>query len=96
MLISSVEGTSVPTVSPAAATVTSPAAPPPRSPGSLGDRPDPDSVQHMLFGSPTAIRKTIKDLHKLRYAEATAWSQLMPTGRVDEVMAILTKKVRLD
>lgn len=96
MLISSVEGTSVPTVSPATTATTSPATPPPLPPSSSGDRPDPDSVQHMLFGSPTAIRKTIKDLHKLHYAEATAWSQLMPTGRADEAMAILTKKVRID
>lgn len=93
MLISSAEGTSVPTVSPATVT-TSPAAPLP--PHSSGDRPSPDTVQHMLFGSPAVVRKTISDLHKLHYAEATDWSKLMPTGRVNEVMAILTKKVRID
>ena len=94
MLISSAQDTNVPTVSPATTATTSPDAPP-LPPRSSGDRPDPDSVQHMLFGSPAVVRKTIKDLHKLRYAEATDWSKLMPTGRVNEVMAILTKKVRI-
>lgn len=100
MTISSIEGprkdTLVPTVSPAVVPVTSAAAPPPLPPRNSKDRPDPDTVQHMLFGSPTAVRKTIKDLHKLHYAEATDWSKLMPTGRVNEVMAILSKKVRVD
>lgn len=50
----------------------------------------------MLFGAPAAVRKTIKDLHNLRYAEATDWSRLMPTDRVNEVMAILSKKVKVD
>ena len=96
MLISSLEGTPMPTASPATTPATSPAAPPPLPPHPSKDRPSPDTVQHMLFGSPAAVRKTIKTLHKLHYAEATDWSKLMPTGRGNEVMAILSKKVRID
>lgn len=96
MMISSLEGTSVPTASPAAGPMAAPATSPPLPSKMSGDHPDPNTVQHMLFGSPPAIRKTIKDLHKLHYAEATDWSKLMPTGRGEEVMAILTKKVRID
>jgi len=55
----------------------------------------PEPIRHMLFGSPCAVRATISHLHKLRYAEADDWSQPIPTGRPNEVMAILTKKVRV-
>ena len=95
MLISPIEGASVLTDSAAEVPETLTAATPmgPRSPQTP---PAPDTVQHMLFGTPAAVRSTIKTLHKLHYADATDWSKLMPTGRVNEVMAILTKKVRID
>ena len=54
----------------------------------------PEPVRHMLFGSPSAVQVTIQQLHKLGYAEPNDWSQLLPTGRPNEVMAILTKRVR--
>ena len=54
----------------------------------------PETVRHMLFGSLGAVRETIKHLHKLRYAEANDWSEPMATGRPNEMMAILTRKVR--
>ncbi len=53
-----------------------------------------EPVRHMLFGSPGAVQVTIQQLHKLGYAEPNDWSQLLPTGRPNEVMAILTKRVR--
>ncbi len=59
--------------------------------GSLPAEP----VRHMLFGSPSAVQVTIQQLHKLGYAEPNDWSQLLPTGRPNEVMAILTKRVRV-
>ena len=55
----------------------------------------PEPVRHILFGSLSAVRETIKHLHKLRYAEANDWSQPISTGRPNEVMAILTKRVRI-
>jgi hypothetical protein len=51
-------------------------------------------VRHLLFGSAAAVQVTIKHLHKLRYAEVTDWSEPMATGRPNEVMAILTRRVR--
>ena len=54
-----------------------------------------EPVRHMLFGSPSAIQVTIQQLHALNYAEPNDWSQLLPTGRPNEVMAILTKRVRV-
>jgi hypothetical protein len=54
----------------------------------------PEAVRHLLFGSVATVQATIKHLHKLRYAEATDWSEPILTGRPNEVMAVLTKRVR--
>ena len=53
-------------------------------------------VRHTLFGTLTAVSNTIKLLHKLNYAEPNDWSKPLPTGRPNEVMAILIKRVRVD
>lgn len=53
-------------------------------------------VRHTLFGTLTAVRNTIALRHKLNYAEPNDWSKPLPTGRPNEVMAILTKRVRVD
>ncbi len=57
------------------------------------DAYDSDRVRHLLFGSPHAVQSTIQLLHKLRYAEPNDWSRPLPTGRADEIMVILTKRV---
>ena len=55
-----------------------------------------EPVRHLLLGSLTAVRNTIALLHRLNYAEPNDWSKPLPTGRANEVMAILTKRVRVD
>ena len=50
----------------------------------------------MLFGSLSFVQTIIKLLHKLNYAEPNDWSRPLPTGQPNEVMAILTKRVRVD
>ena len=66
---------------------------------SLSTEPLPDhqyeTVRHLVFGSLTAVRLTIQDLHKRRYAEPNDWSKPISTGRPNEVMVILTKRVAL-
>ena len=57
---------------------------------------DCEIVRHMLFGSLSAVQTTIRLLHKLHYAEPNDWSQPISTGRPNEVMAILTKRIRLE
>lgn len=57
---------------------------------------DTETVRHLLFGSLSAVQFTIRLLHKLNYAEPNDWSQPISTGRPNEVMAILTKRVRLE
>ncbi|MGB7085098.1 MAG: hypothetical protein WBD47_06065 [Phormidesmis sp.] len=56
----------------------------------------PEPVRHLLFGSLSAVRATIHHLHHLSYAEPNDWSQPIPAGRPNEVMAILIKRVRLE
>ncbi|MEM1238597.1 MAG: hypothetical protein AAGI45_02030 [Cyanobacteria bacterium P01_H01_bin.26] len=55
-----------------------------------------ETVRHLLLGSPTAVQLTILDLHRKDYAEPNDWSRPLPTGRPHEVMAILTRRVRVD
>ncbi|MGB7085543.1 MAG: hypothetical protein WBD47_08315 [Phormidesmis sp.] len=87
MFIPTIEGAAAPTVSPA-----SDPSIPPTPPTASASEP----VRHLVFGSLGAVQATIKHLHKLRYAEANHWSQPIPTGRANEMMSILTKKVRVD
>ena len=54
-----------------------------------------EQVRHILFGTPVALKRTIQHLHKLGYAEPNDWSRLLSTGRANEVMAILTKRVEV-
>jgi len=56
--------------------------------------PTAEPIRHMLFGSLSAVRTTIQILHKRGYADPNDWSQPISTGRPNEVMAILTKRVR--
>ena len=51
--------------------------------------------RHMVFGSLSFVQAIIKLLHKLNYAEPNDWSRPLPTGQPNEVMVILTKKVRV-
>ncbi|NER00253.1 MAG: hypothetical protein F6K30_26735 [Cyanothece sp. SIO2G6] len=53
-----------------------------------------ETVRHLVFGSIPAVQSTIKLLYRLNYAEPNDWSQPMPTGQPNEVMVVLTKKVR--
>ena len=82
MFVSTASGATAPTVSPA--TTSAQTAVP------------AESIRHMLFGTPPAVKATIQQLHKRGYAEPNDWSRPISTGRKDEVMAILTKRVRVE
>jgi hypothetical protein len=56
--------------------------------------PTAEPIRHLLFGSLSTVRTTIHSLHKLGYADPNDWSTPISTGRANEVMAILTKRVR--
>ena len=54
---------------------------------------DNNNVRHMLFGTVEAVQKTVHNLHSRGYAEPNDWSRPIRTGRPNEVMAILTKRI---
>ena len=55
-----------------------------------------EDVRLLLLGTLTAVQTTIATLHKHNYAEPNDWSRPLATGRPNEVMAILTRRVRVD
>ncbi len=66
------------------------------STGGFAELPIPhENVRHLLFGSLSVVQATIKQLHHLNYAEPNDWSKPISTGRPNEVMAILTKRVNI-
>jgi len=73
---------------------TDPCLPPPTGPNSRNPN-DYETVRHLLFGPLSVVRFTIRLLHKCGYAEPNDWSQPISTGKPNEVMAILTKRVML-
>ncbi|MGB3293860.1 MAG: hypothetical protein WBB01_12810 [Phormidesmis sp.] len=72
-------------------------APAPLSGGASGGAPVPppprEQVRHLLFGTLSSINSTIAHLHALGYAEPNDWSRPISTGRPNEVMAILTRRI---
>lgn len=68
----------------------------PNDPGTSLPEYQYEVVRHFLWGTLPAVMNTIKLLHTLNYAEPNDWSKPVPTGRGDEMMAILTKRVRVD
>ncbi len=93
MFTLSAQGDQSPTVLPVnippkTALSTVPPTPPPTAPIT-----HTEPVRHMLFGTLPAVQATIKQIHMHGYAEPNDWSLPMSTGRPNEVMAILTKRV---
>ncbi|MEM7063566.1 MAG: hypothetical protein AAF572_10430 [Cyanobacteria bacterium P01_B01_bin.77] len=70
----------------------------PTDPPVDGTLPDYDyeNVRLLLLGTLGSVQATIALLFKLNYAEPNDWSRPLATGRPNEVMAILTKRVRVD
>lgn len=60
----------------------------------LESSPDPiagrETVRIIAVGSRRGVLTLIHTLHKLGFAEATAWSKLLPAPDRGEVMSILT------
>ncbi|MGB7247925.1 MAG: hypothetical protein WBC73_03220 [Phormidesmis sp.] len=50
----------------------------------------------LLFGSLSAVRATIYQRHHLSYAKPNDWSQPISTGRPPEVMAVLTRRMKME
>lgn len=68
---------------------------PPVGNSSFPSNNSPEIVTHTLRGSLPAVRSTIRTLFKLNYADPNDWSKPVPTGNPNEVMVVLTRRVRL-
>ena len=92
----------------ASASTHSPAAPSPAAPSATPttasdsqslppQTPPPElpnnSVRHMLFGSAEAVQQTVHNLHSRGYADPNDWSPAISTGRCNEVMRLLIRRV---
>ena len=55
-----------------------------------------EEVRITLLGTLNSVQNTIATLFKLNYAEPNDWSRPLPTGRPNEVMAILTRRVQVE
>ncbi len=53
--------------------------------------PDRENLKMILVGSRDTINQTIRQLHKLGFAEAGAWSPLLPTATRGQFMTILNR-----
>jgi hypothetical protein len=64
-------------------------------PVSLGIRKDKEierePVRLMAIGSREGVLRVIHTLHRLRFAEVSEWSPLLPAPTPGEVMSILTR-----
>ena len=54
------------------------------------------NIRHMLFGTLEAVQQTVRNLHSRGYAEPNDWSPAISTGRFNEVMRILVKRLPTD
>lgn len=86
----------IPSVSDASASTAPATSSAPTSDPSLVPNTEQETIRHLLFGSPSAVRSTIQALHKRGYANVNDWSPPQPTGKPDEVVVILTKRMRLE
>ncbi|MEL6158930.1 MAG: hypothetical protein AAGJ95_11580 [Cyanobacteria bacterium J06554_11] len=64
--------------------------------GLIHDLPELLGRDHMLFGTPEAVQQTVQNLHLRGYAEPNDWSPAISTGRPEEVMKILIKRLSVD
>jgi hypothetical protein len=55
--------------------------------------PGREKVLLTLTGSAYAIERVIHELYRVGFAEVREWSKPVPTGKVNEVMRVLTRYV---
>lgn len=58
-----------------------------------GDR---EALRILVIGSRHGVITTIQTLHRLRFAEVSEWSPLLPAPNSGEVMSILTRTILLN
>lgn len=52
-----------------------------------------EKVRILVIGSSYAIERVVFELYRVGFAEVQEWSKPQPTGKVNEVMRVLTRYV---
>ncbi|GET42654.1 hypothetical protein [Microseira wollei] len=55
--------------------------------------PGREPIEMLLIASPQAINRTILHLYKRGFAEVSAWSRLLPTGKPGKMIGILCRQI---
>lgn len=58
--------------------------------------PGREKVLLTVTGSAYAIERVIHELYRVGFAEVREWSKPIPTGKVNEIMRVLTRYVILE
>ncbi|NEP19913.1 MAG: hypothetical protein F6J97_24005 [Leptolyngbya sp. SIO4C1] len=64
-------------------------------PVAQGEAPRFEDITHSIKGSLAGLRKVVKTLHKLGYAEPNDWSQPQPDAQTGKWVIVLIKRSRL-
>ena len=55
--------------------------------------PERQVIRILVIGSAHGVERIVHELYRLGFAEVREWSKPQPTGRVNEVMRVLTRYI---
>ncbi|MBE9156040.1 hypothetical protein IQ265_04215 [Nodosilinea sp. LEGE 06152] len=58
--------------------------------------PGREVIRILVVGSAHGVERLIHELYRLGFAEVREWSKPEPTGRINEIMRVLTRYVLAD
>ncbi|MGB3312134.1 MAG: hypothetical protein WBG32_19925 [Nodosilinea sp.] len=58
--------------------------------------PGREVIRILVIGSAHGVERIIHELYRLGFAEVREWSKPQPTGRVSEIMRVLTRYVMVE
>ena len=58
--------------------------------------PGREVIRILVIGSAHGVDRIVHELHRLGFAEVREWSNPQPTGRINEIMRVLTRYVMVE
>ena len=58
--------------------------------------PGRETIRILVIGSAHGCDRIIHELYRLGFAEVREWSKPQPTGRINEIMRVLTRYVMVE
>ncbi len=58
--------------------------------------PGREVIRILVIGSAHGVERLIHELYRLGFAEVREWSKPQPTGRINEIMRVLTRYVMVE